>query len=495
MTARRKRILHFWFSIPGGVLFALWIFSGAAMVYDSIRGGLHAFPKIRKQGDVRELALTPAALTRNVRGRVARLVVMTVGGRAYAQATTENGVVLIDGANGALLTPVNEATARALLAGYEGAEPLRVERITSRGYEYHYGELPAWRGEFANGRIIHIAASSGEVQSWTDREGMFIRAMYYWFHAFQFTESNAINAIIAFFAIAWAIASVVTGFALYKRGAAVLVLAFITLHANAAEAPHRIVTLAPSCAEVVAGLGLGDRIAGVTEFTDWPPRVRTLPKVGSFTNFSVEAVAALHPDLVVATDDGNPPAALRRLEQLGIRVINMRLRSYEEIERSITALGDAVGRRAEAQRIVAEMTRVADCVAMRTRDVAHPRVLLAYELSPVVSAGAGTFTDQLITMAGGASITHDVATPFPRLSIESVIARHPQVIVVSSMNPQVDEARATAALRKWTTVPIQVIDSTNVDRPSQRIVLGLTLLARTIHPALFAHGECRAELP
>lgn len=260
-------------------------------------------------------------------------------------------------------------------------------------------------------------------------------------------------------------------------------------------APHGIVTLAPSCAEVVAGLGLGDRIVGVTEYTDWPARVRTLPKVGSFTNFSVEAVAALHPDLVVATDDGNPPAALLRLEQLGIRVITMRLRSYEEIERSVTALGDAVGRRAEAQRIVAEMTRVADCVATRTRDVAHPRVLLAYELSPVVSAGAGTFTDQLITMAGGASITHDVATPFPRLSIESVIARHPQVIVVSSMNPQADEARATAALRKWTTAPIHVIEATNVDRPSQRIVLGLTLLARTIHPALFAHGECRAELP
>jgi iron complex transport system substrate-binding protein len=260
-------------------------------------------------------------------------------------------------------------------------------------------------------------------------------------------------------------------------------------------APQRIVTLAPSCAEVVAGLGLGERIVGVTDYTDWPERVRTLPKVGSFTNFSVEAVAALHPDLVVATDDGNPPAALHRLEQLGIRVVTMRLRSYEEIQRSITALGDAVGRRAEAQRIVAEMTRVADCVARRTHDVAHPRVLLAYELAPVVSAGAGTFTDQLITMAGGASITHDVATPFPRLSIESVIARHPQVIVVSSMNPQVDEQRATAALRKWTTAPIHVIDSTNVDRPSQRIVLGLTLLARTIHPALFAHGECRAELP
>jgi ABC-type Fe3+-hydroxamate transport system substrate-binding protein len=69
------------------------------------------------------------------------------------------------------------------------------------------------------------------------------------------------------------------------------------------------------------------------------------------------------------------------------------------------------------------------------------------------------------------------------------------------MNPQLDAKRWTEWLRNWPSIPavqhkrVHIIDSTNVDRPSQRIVLGLTLLARTIHPPLFAHGECRAELP
>ncbi len=217
MTVRKKRLLHYFVSIPGGFLFALWIISGSAMVYDSIRGGLHAFPNVKKSGDVRNVSLTPAELAHNLHGRVSKLVVLTVGGRSYAQATTGDGTVLLDATNGALLTPLQESTARALLEGYEGAPPLRVERITSRGYEYHYGELPAWRGEFANGRIIHISASSGEVQSWTDREGMVIRAMYYWFHAFQFTDSAGINAAVAFFAIAWALGSVVSGLLLYRN--------------------------------------------------------------------------------------------------------------------------------------------------------------------------------------------------------------------------------------------------------------------------------------
>ena len=110
-----------------------------------------------------------------------------VGSHPYAEVTTERETQLVDAVSGRVLSPLDAATARTLLTGYEGIPPSRVERVTSRGYEYKYGELPAWRGVFANGRIIHIAESSGEVQSWTDREGMLIRAMYYWFHAFQFT--------------------------------------------------------------------------------------------------------------------------------------------------------------------------------------------------------------------------------------------------------------------------------------------------------------------
>lgn len=506
MTLRQKRLLHFWACVPGALLFALWIVSGTAMVYDSIRGGLHAFPSVTASGDLRTLALAPSVLARNVRGPVSRIVLMTVGGHSYAQVTSAGETLLVDAATGRLLSPIDEPVARALLAGYEGIEPLRVEKITSRGYEYKYGELPAWRGSFPNGRIIHIGAASGGIQSWTDREGMVIRAMYYWFHAFQFTDSPGANAAIAFFAIGWAVLSVISGLLLYRRGGASAGLALLLiLVATPADAglvrPSRIVTLAPSCAEIVAGLGLGEAIVGVTEHTDWPAHAKDLPIVGSFVNVNVEAVAALRPDLVVATDDGNPPAALRQLERLGLRVVTLTLRDYDGIAQSIRSLGRTVGREAEARKAIDAMRRAAACVTDRTRDAQRPRVLFAYQLAPVVSAGAGTFTDQLLTMAGGASITHDVRTPYPRLTVESIVARGPDIIIVSSMSPAADEARWHAWLKKWPQVPavrngrVHVIDSTNVDRPSQRIILGLTLLARTIHPNLFAGGECAAGLP
>src|SRR5256885_5171975 len=156
------------------------------------------------------------------------------------------------------------------------------------------------------------------------------------------------------------------------------------------------------------------------------------------------------------------------------------------------------GRDAAARNMVAEMRRVAACVADRTRAAEHPRVLFAYQLGPVVSPGKGTFTNQLLAMAGADSITKDVEQPYPRMSVESIVARAPEVIVVSSMNPETDTARWKEWLSKWPPVPavrhdrLHLIDSTNLDRPSQRVVLGLTLLARTIHPSLFGHGECAA---
>jgi iron complex transport system substrate-binding protein len=279
----------------------------------------------------------------------------------------------------------------------------------------------------------------------------------------------------------------------------VFLLLLFAAHLHAA--PRRIVTLAPSCAEIASGIGLEDAIVGVTDYTDWPARLKSLPNVGSYVKINVEAVLALHPDLVLATDDGNPPATLQRLQDLGLRVVTMHLRDLDAIEGSILDLGATTGHNAAARRIVAEMRRVTSCVAARTRNVHHPRVLFAFDLDPLVAPGRGTFTNQLLALAGADSITRDVAQPYPHLGMESVVARAPELILVSSMNPAGDAARVRDTVAKWPPIPavrsgrVQLIDASNLDRPSQRIVYGITLLARTIHPALFAHGECAAALP
>jgi iron complex transport system substrate-binding protein len=333
---------------------------------------------------------------------------------------------------------------------------------------------------------------------------MMIRAFYYYGHAFQFTDSNTINAAIGFFAIFWAFASVFTGLILYKKRkmAAGIMLVPLLLSLNSEViAQQRIVSLAPSCTEIVAGLGLQQNLVGITNNTDYPPEVLHLPVVGSYVDLNLEAILSLQPDVIVGTSDGNPPEILQRLRDLKMQIAVLNLTTYRNIQDSILQLGKMLDHEKEARQIVSQMQQVSDCIHKKTAGVMRPSVLFVYESYPIVTAGKNTFTDELIQMAGGRSITHEVIIQYPRLTIENIIARDPEVIIESSMDPN---AEMKLKVQWWKQYPmicavknnrVYILPSKNLDRPSQRIVIGLQQLSRTLHPDLFATDTCLEQEP
>lgn len=501
MNQRTKRILHYWLSIPGAIFILLWIASGVALVCDSIRGGLHAFPKLPKTtADLHHLKIPPETILQKISDPVTKFSIYFNGMHAYAEVTTPQKMILVDGENGEILSPLNKAAATQLFQNMAGVAPDSVTRITQRNYEYKYGELPAWRAVFSDGRIIHISEQSGQLQSWSDKTGMKIRAAYYYFHAFQFTDSPGFNAAIGFFAMLWAAASLLTGILLYVRKKTVVVVVLFCLLVSTAiyaeNPPHRIVSLAPSCTEILAGLGLSKNIVGITQHTDYPPEVAGLPVVGSYVNLNLETIISLNPDLVVATDDGNPKDVLDRLREMSIPVIVLNLRTYGSIETSIISLGHLVQRESEAKTLVNYMKAVAGCISARTLKAKPVSVLFAYESYPIVTAGQGTFTDQLVQMSGGTLITHDVEISYPTLTIENVIAKNPEVIIESSMDPNTEREQKLRWWNQWPMIDavnnhrVYVLNSNHLDRPSQRIVYGFSLLAQTLHPELFSTNNC-----
>jgi iron complex transport system substrate-binding protein len=263
------------------------------------------------------------------------------------------------------------------------------------------------------------------------------------------------------------------------------------------DGPLRVVSLAPSLTEIVFALGRGDWLAGVTDFCDYPPEARSRPKIGGSMTPDLERVVSLRPDLVLATDTGNPREALAQLARLRIPVFAVKPEGYA----GILASAEAVGRALRAEREAVALVRdIRDRVAAISRAVAHrvrPRVLYLVWTDPLIAAGPATYIHDLMEMAGGENVVRERSVPYPRLSWEEVVGAAPEVILVASHRDGPDGPSIGEVWRGWQSVPavrsgrIIAVPGDTIHRPGPRVVEGVERLARAIHPEAFARMGAR----
>jgi len=257
------------------------------------------------------------------------------------------------------------------------------------------------------------------------------------------------------------------------------------------ERPQRVVSLAPSITEVVFALGRQDLLKGTTQYSDDPPAAKELPRVGSYVRLDIEKILALKPDLCLAIKDGNPLHSVTRLEELGIPVYVVDPHNLAGIIGMITGLGEVLGAAEPATKITSAMRARAQRIAVRLgSSPSRPRVFFQIDASPIVSAGRGTFIDELINLAGGRNLAA-ASEGYPRFSWEELLRLDPEVAIVASMAGGFSVAELKAGWQKWPTLTavknqrLHVIDASLVDRPTPRLLDGLEAFARIIHPEIF----------
>jgi iron complex transport system substrate-binding protein len=255
--------------------------------------------------------------------------------------------------------------------------------------------------------------------------------------------------------------------------------------------PRRIVSLAPNITEILFSLGLDEEVVGVSIHCNYPEKVKNRVKVGSYIHIDYERVISLKPDLVIATGSGNTREMVERLERLGFPTFVIFPKRFDDVLRSIRLLGQVVAREKEAVSMIEEMKRRRERVADQIRSISRPKVFLQIGEAPIVTVGKGSFADDLIRLAGGENISGKDREMYPRLGMEEILKRSPEVILVSSMNPGGDYERVLREWKRWKTIPavkhgrIHLIDSDLIDRPAPRIINGLEEMARLIHPDRF----------
>jgi iron complex transport system substrate-binding protein len=256
--------------------------------------------------------------------------------------------------------------------------------------------------------------------------------------------------------------------------------------------PDRIVSVAASPTEILYAIGAGAQIVGVDNYSDYPAEVANVTQVGDY-NLNVEAIIALHPDLIVTGDLVNRQQ-LDLLATKGIPYVILADRTLEDVLKTIRLAGVITGHVAEADKVADALAGRISAVKNKTlaTDVSKPEVYIEYDdYQGLWTYGPGSFGDDLITQAGGTNIAHNTSSEYPKVASEFVIAEDPEIIVYTTgpwstlSNSTYENRPGWGNISAVTNGDIYGMDANLLSRYGPRIVDCLEQLAALIHPELF----------
>ena len=205
----------------------------------------------------------------------------------------------------------------------------------------------------------------------------------------------------------------------------------VTLQAPA----QRIVSLAPHVTELLYAAGAGGKLVAASEYSDYPEAAKRLPRVASSGGVDIERVLALRADLAVAWRLEATAKTLVRLESLGVPVFYSEPHRLEHIPAAIEALGALAGTDGaalgEAARLRVELQK------LRASHRDRRPIDVFYQISerPLMTLNGQHFVSDALGLCGGRNVFADAPIIAPAISIESVIAADPAVIVAARPDP------------------------------------------------------------
>ena len=256
------------------------------------------------------------------------------------------------------------------------------------------------------------------------------------------------------------------------------------------QAAQRIVALSPHLTELAFAAGAGPKLVGVVEFSDHPVEARALPRLGDAFRLDLEALAAVKPDLILGWPSGNSPRALERLRRLGYRVIELEPRRLTDVGDQIEAIGRLAGTELAAQKAAAAWRSGLVALQAQYRNARPGRVFFQIAPQPLITVTREHFIGQAIELCGGQNVYAAVPGLTLVVSVESVVAAAPEVIVASDFTRGPGRPADGSPLdlwRSWAQLPavarnrLYVIDPDLMSVPGPRLLAGITRLCAMLN--------------
>ena len=246
---------------------------------------------------------------------------------------------------------------------------------------------------------------------------------------------------------------------------------------------QRVVCGTPAVAEIVFALGCGDRVAGVSEFTDWPLEAAEKPQIGGALAPNRERILMLKPDLILSQWKAESLGGFARSQ--GIAFLALPFDTLDDLRAAIAGFASALGVEERGKALLAEMEN--GFAAIPACGSVPVFIALSHapgDLSGLMTSGPDTFLSQIVARAGGRNIFADVQTSWPKISQESLIRRKPAIILDFQPGP-VDEARRAALLSDWARLgfsagQIRILTEAYLLKPGPRAAQSAALIAQAI---------------
>lgn len=250
---------------------------------------------------------------------------------------------------------------------------------------------------------------------------------------------------------------------------------------------RRIIALAPHIVENLYSAGAGGSVVGAVDYCDFPPEAKSIPRVGAISAYSLEAIVALKPDLVVMWNSGLGGKSLPKFLELGLTVYADDPKSLDDIPRSIRDYGILTGQQEHAEKIAADFAnRYQHLQEIYSR---QKKLSVLYQVwnQPLQTLNDDHVISDLIRICGGFNAFGDAATIAPKISIESVIARDPDLIIASGMGEEkpewLDDWRKYPGLTAVKNNDLYFVPPDIIQRHSVRMLRGAEIVCEALDKA------------
>lgn len=241
-------------------------------------------------------------------------------------------------------------------------------------------------------------------------------------------------------------------------------------------AAPRVISLSPANTELAFAAGITP--VAVSSYSDYPPAAAQIEQVASWQGVNLERIIALKPDLVLAWRGGNAERQVDQLKKFGIQVMWIDATSIEEVAQTLRQLAPYSPHPAQAEQAAQQLMSAYETLKSRYATQPKKRVFMQFGTQPLFTSGKGSIQHQVVALCGGENIFAESRVPWPQVSREQVLARHPQAIILAG-----EEKAQTRVKQFWgdqLNVPIISLHDDWFERASPRIILAAQQLCSAL---------------